>query len=295
MWRACSTDPMPSHQMFLLPPVRPLGERLGAAFFREVPERPGVYLMCGPGDGILYVGKAKNLRRRLGSYRSAHTDRVPRKIRRLLAAVVRIHWDECPDESAALARERDLIAALRPRFNTAGVRPAPRMRIGWNAGPAVLDLAVAAAAEESPRRTDPLRGAPAVHAALLRLAWGAAFRDRPLADMPRALRGHRVPATFRLPLALPGLDALLDGFFRGVAGELPARLVAARGSSVPFEASWQRRDAERLEEFHAALAPVATGGTGNLPVAAGYQPGASRVQRSRVDPIGTTDNFPVHG
>jgi predicted GIY-YIG superfamily endonuclease len=255
---------MGTHQLFLLPPVRPLGERLGAPFFREIPEKPGVYLMCGPGDGILYVGKAKNLRRRLGSYRSANTDRVPRKIRRLLATVVRIHWDECPDESAALARERELIATLRPRFNTAGVRPAPRLRLGWSAGPAVLDLAVGPAAEESPRRTDPLRGAPAVHAALLRLAWGAAFPGRPLADMPSPLRGHRPPATFRLPLALEGLDALLDGFFRGVTAELPTRLVAARGSSVPFEASWQRRDVERLEEFHATRVPVppAEGGGG---------------------------------
>ena len=55
------------NQLLLFPPTRPLAERLGADFFRAVPERPGVYLMSTACDGVLYVGKAKNLRRRLGS------------------------------------------------------------------------------------------------------------------------------------------------------------------------------------------------------------------------------------
>lgn len=121
--------------------MRPSGERLGHAFFRTLPERPGVYLLCGPPDGVLYVGK--NLRQRLGSYRSASTERLPRKLRRLLATVERIRWDECADEAAALARERELIVTLKPRFNTAGVYPAPRLRLGWTAGAATLDLGLA--------------------------------------------------------------------------------------------------------------------------------------------------------
>jgi predicted GIY-YIG superfamily endonuclease len=245
---------MESRQLLLLPPVRPLSERLGPEFFRAIPERPGVYFLCGPGDGVLYVGKAKNLRRRLGSYRSAHTDRVPRKIGRLLAAVVRIHWDECPDESSALARERELIGTLRPRFNTAGVRPAPRLALGWNAGPGVLDLAIGDAAEGMPRLSGPLRGAPALHAPLLRLAWGAAHPSLPLTELPTPLRGRRAPANVRLPLAFPDLDGLLAGFLDGSCAELPERLVALRRESHPFGVSWQRRDVERLAEAHAVFA-----------------------------------------
>src|SRR5687768_2077461 len=109
-------------QLVMFAPLRPLVERFGVEFFRKVPETPGVYLMCGAREGVLYVGKAKNLRRRLASYRSANLDLTPRKLRRLLCAVERILWDECADEAAALARERELLLALQPRFNTVGVR-----------------------------------------------------------------------------------------------------------------------------------------------------------------------------
>jgi excinuclease ABC subunit C len=97
-----------------------LVEKLGEQFFRELPTGPGVYFFCGPAEGVLYVGKAKNLRRRLAAYRVANSDRMPRRIIRLLGQVTRIEWDLCPTEQAALARERTMIAVLAPRFNRAG-------------------------------------------------------------------------------------------------------------------------------------------------------------------------------
>jgi hypothetical protein len=107
-------------QLWLLPPPRPLVERLGPEFFRQLPDRPGVYLMCGPREGVLYVGRAKSLRRRLGNYRVANPERLARRIIRLLHQVTRIEWDECPDEAAAVCREELLIATLNPKFNPAG-------------------------------------------------------------------------------------------------------------------------------------------------------------------------------
>lgn len=111
---------MSAGQLWLFPPPRPLVERLGEEFFQTLPTGPGVYLMCGDSEGVLYVGKARNLRKRLSSYRVANPERFPRRMIRLLYRVTRIEWDECPTEEAARHREETLICILTPRFNAAG-------------------------------------------------------------------------------------------------------------------------------------------------------------------------------
>lgn len=107
-------------QLWLFPPPRPLVARLGEEFFRELPEQPGVYLFCAGQEGVLYVGKAVNLRRRLGSWRVANPERLPRRLIRLLHRVTRIEFDVCASAAAADRREEALICALLPPFNRAG-------------------------------------------------------------------------------------------------------------------------------------------------------------------------------
>lgn len=234
-------------QLLLWPPMRPLGERLGHTFFRTLLERPGVYLLCGPHDGVLYVGKAKNLRQRLGSYRSANTERLPRKLRRLLASVERIHWDECPDEAAALARERELIVTLKPRFNTAGVYPAPPLRLGWTAAASSLDLGLTETTGAFAEHSDAGRGWRVRYPALLRLLWGAAHPSAPLPAMPSRLLGERPLRRWQLPLS----DGIIPPLRRWVAGDsadLVDWLLARRPPLNPFEQAWQLQDADRLRE-----------------------------------------------
>ena len=113
-------------QLWLFDPPRPLVERLGENFFQTVPAEPGVYFMCGASEGVLYVGKARNLRKRLASYRVANPERLPRRIIRLLHCVTRIEFDICPTEEIARHREELLICVLTPKFNAAGkVWPRP--------------------------------------------------------------------------------------------------------------------------------------------------------------------------
>lgn len=76
--------------------------------------------MCGADSGVLYVGRAKNLRKRLSSYRVANPERFSRRMVRLLHRVRRIEYDMCVDERAAEQREEMLICVLAPRFNRAG-------------------------------------------------------------------------------------------------------------------------------------------------------------------------------
>lgn len=111
---------MAATQLWLFPPPRPLVERLGEDFFRELPGGPGVYYFCTGHGGVLYVGKAKSLRKRLGSYRVANPERLPRRLIRLLHETTRVEFDLCASEAAACFREAELIGVLMPKYNRAG-------------------------------------------------------------------------------------------------------------------------------------------------------------------------------
>jgi predicted GIY-YIG superfamily endonuclease len=176
---------MPAAQTLLFPDPQPLVERLGREFFRALPEKAGVYLMRGADETVLYVGKAKNLRKRLGSYRVANPERLPRRHLRLLRAVVRIETEECADEVSALAREAELLQTLKPRFNRAGTwRPPPRFLV-WRIEADRLELAVMEMPEAGWREHGPLgSGAVVLQAVLARLLWIAAHPGRGIAGLP---------------------------------------------------------------------------------------------------------------
>jgi predicted GIY-YIG superfamily endonuclease len=176
---------MPAVQKLLFPDAQPLVERLGRDFFRQLPERPGVYLMRDGCDAILYIGKAKNLRKRLGSYRVANPDRMPGRLLRLLRTVARIELQECPDESTALARESELLRTVRPRFNRAGTWPAPPRFVAWRCVEHQLHIAVAENPDANWRFHGPLgRGAFAFQAVLARLLWLAVHSRRGFSGLP---------------------------------------------------------------------------------------------------------------
>jgi predicted GIY-YIG superfamily endonuclease len=167
------------------PDPQPLVERLGRDFFRQLPETPGVYLMHGASDVVLYVGKAKSLRHRLGSYRVANPERMKRRTLRLLRFVERIAWEECSDEPAAIRREAELLLTLKPRFNRAGVWQGPKRFLAWRSQLAGLELAVMDSLEEGWNGAGPF-GAQAVHMhrALVRLLWCRFHPEAGLAGMP---------------------------------------------------------------------------------------------------------------
>ena len=176
---------MRTAQQLLIPDPQPLVERLGRDFFRQLPDRPGVYLMRDTSDVILYVGKAKNLHKRLGSYRVANPDRMSRRQLRLLRSVARIELQECPDEPTALVRESELLRSVRPRFNRAGTWPAPPRFFAWRCVEQQLELAVAETPDANWRCYGPLRGAAFVlRAVLARLLWLVAHPSLGFSALP---------------------------------------------------------------------------------------------------------------
>lgn len=113
--------PACSLQLRLFPAPQPLVERLGVEFFLSAPRAPGVYQIFDAHDRLIYVGKARDLRARLNSYRRTHGQ--SRKTIRLIHEARRIAWEICSSEAEARLRENALIRSLRPRFNRAGVWP----------------------------------------------------------------------------------------------------------------------------------------------------------------------------
>lgn len=87
---------------------------------RHLPDRPGVYLMKDRLGRIIYVGKAKSLKKRVSSYFQrgrARTISQP-KIRALIEMIADLDTIEVKSEPEALLLEGKLIKQWRPRYNT---------------------------------------------------------------------------------------------------------------------------------------------------------------------------------
>jgi excinuclease ABC subunit C len=103
--------------------MRLFDRKFGADFLAGVPAQPGIYRLYDEAGTLLYVGKARDLRRRLAQYRTTRRTRKDRKRRRLVRATARIVWEVCPSELDASLDEIRLIQTLHPRENVASAFP----------------------------------------------------------------------------------------------------------------------------------------------------------------------------
>ncbi len=97
------------------PPSLARGVDVIKSYLRRLPGRPGVYRMIDARGQVLYVGKAKNLRRRVASY--AAPNRLSDRIARMVAATARLEVVTTHTEAEALLLEANLIKRFRPPFN----------------------------------------------------------------------------------------------------------------------------------------------------------------------------------
>jgi predicted GIY-YIG superfamily endonuclease len=98
-------------------PVRFEAYAFDETYLRELPEAPGVYVMRDQQGQVIYVGKAVNLRQRVGSYFAKRAER-PEKTKRILERIWSMEVETVGSELEALILESRLIALCQPMFNT---------------------------------------------------------------------------------------------------------------------------------------------------------------------------------
>src|SRR4051812_28043864 len=86
-----------------------------ARYAKHAPKGPGVYRMVDANGDVLYVGKAKSIRKRIVNY--ARPTAYDTRIERMVAATAALEFVSTATETEALLLEANLIKRLRPRFN----------------------------------------------------------------------------------------------------------------------------------------------------------------------------------
>ncbi len=91
------------------------GTKIVSTFVKRLPNRPGVYRMLNTDGDVLYVGKARSLKKRVTNYAQGrgHSGRIVRMIRQTAS----MEFVVTRTETEALLLEANLIKRLRPRFN----------------------------------------------------------------------------------------------------------------------------------------------------------------------------------
>lgn len=82
---------------------------------KTLPKKPGIYQMIDNAKKVIYVGKAKNLKRRVTSYFQKQPEQLKTEL--MLSKIADIHIIITASENEALILEQNLIKELRPRYN----------------------------------------------------------------------------------------------------------------------------------------------------------------------------------
>lgn len=228
--------------------LRTFDKKFGSALVPSLPTGPAIYLFHDADGKVLYVGKAKNIRRRLQTYRNASRRKVHRKMRTLVREAATLEVRSQDSERQALLEENALIRQLRPPYNVDGAFAFLYPSVGLGATDAHTLLCFSTSPEAY---------------ADLPLRWFGTFRSRPRAkaafdalvelfalighlskrtQLPahERVRGSRLVGVRQLPRAL---DDLLTPFFAGedctLLGALATALLAKPRA---------RHEAARVEE-----------------------------------------------
>ncbi len=85
------------------------------SYIASLPQCSGVYRMISDAGEVLYVGKAKSLKKRVASY--THFEKLPERLQRMVCLTAKMEFINTGSEADALLLEANLIKKYKPRFN----------------------------------------------------------------------------------------------------------------------------------------------------------------------------------
>ncbi len=229
------------------------GVALIAAAARTLPNAPGVYRMMSAGGDVLYVGKARSLKKRVHSY--SRIGGQTNRIARMIAATAAMEFVRTRTETEALLLEANLIKRLRPRFNVLlrDDKSFPYILItGDHAAPAIMKHR--GARKRSGRYFGPFASAGAVDrtinalqkAFLIRSCSDAVYDGRSRPCLLYQIKRCAAPCTGEIGLddyarLVDEATAFLSGKSLAVKAELAANMETA-SQALDFESAARYRD-----------------------------------------------------
>jgi DNA polymerase III epsilon subunit-like protein len=197
----------------------------------DVPMDPGVYTIHDADGGVLYVGKAVDLRRRLAAYLAGPLG-LGRRLEGLAARAARVDWVSAPSDLEARLLEARLIRRHRPPFNVAR-RMRPR------------SLLIRAAAHDPVPRIQLARQVAADGAVYL-----GPFRSEGATRAALSLaREVYPPAGLRRVVDLPAQRAAVHAAVRLLSGQTSEALASLRTAMRDASARGDRPDVDRAREL----------------------------------------------
>lgn len=225
-----------------------------AAFLGTLTGQSGVYRMLDSSDQVLYVGKARNLKKRVASYFRA-AEQLPPKTRALMKHTVRVEVTATHTETEALLLENNLIKEHRPRYNIVlrDDKSFPYIylsteekfpRLAFHRGPR----------RGKGRYFGPFAGAGAVRETLnllqklfmVRQCENSFFRNRSRPCLQHQIKRCTAPCVGLVDEARYADDVrhavmFLEGKSEAMIAELVARMEEA-SKKLEYEAAWRYRD-----------------------------------------------------